>query len=122
MQCAGSLIFDHGWCDQSNCLRDEQRTKLQHEPDQDRQTASPVAVCLPPPPPLMRPCTLRVHDSFGLARIHSYAVKANPVRSDEVPSHYSGKGQCKEDGEPDYVKGQSERVEFLRQEHMNSAD
>ena len=103
-------------------LRNEQRTELQHDTFQDRQTANPVSTLLSlAPPVLSHLCVLGLHESLGLARIHSYAVKANPIRGDEMPSHDSGEGQREENGEPDCVKGQPDRGEYLRQKRLNSA-
>ena len=79
-QGTSSWIFDYGWYEHPTTLRNEQRNELQREPDQHCQTASEVTTCLSLAPPLlMQLCTLGVHESFDLARIHSYAVKVNPV-------------------------------------------
>ena len=100
-------------------LWNKQRSKLQREPDKDSRTASPVAKVLSLASPLREPIgALGVHESFDLAGIHTDTVKANPVRGDELSSHESGERQPEEDEEPDNVQGQSERVEYLRQEHV----
>ena len=122
MQGISSRIFAYGRYTQPISPWHEQRNELQREPQQHCRTAGPVPACLSSASPLLeQPCAPGVHESFGLSRIHFYAVKADPVRGDEAPSHDNKKGQPEEDGEPDDVEDRSDAAEYLRQMHVKPA-